>query len=109
MTTVATPEQGQLVQVFSHPWMVNEVKPSNLPNPAMMLPVESVILRLFDAEQPSSGECEECLSHWESQGRALGRRAVFVEARKVPDRVIAIVQPVEAAKKRDERAKLFSE
>jgi hypothetical protein len=40
------------------------------------------------------GDDEECLSHWASQGRSLGRRAVVVEARKVPDRVIAIVQPI---------------
>jgi len=60
----------------------------------MRVPVESVIHRLFDAEPQSSGDGEECLSHWESQGRSLGRRAVVVEARKVPDRVIAIVQPV---------------
>jgi hypothetical protein len=64
----------------------------------MRVPVESLIHRLFDAEPQSSGDGEECLSYWESQGRSLGRRAVVVEARKVPDRVIAIVQPVEAAR-----------
>ncbi len=64
----------------------------------MRVPVASIIHRLFDAEAQSSGDGEECLSHWESQGRSLGRRAVVVEARKVPDRVIAIVQPVEAAR-----------
>ena len=71
----------------------------------MRVPVESVIHRLFDAEPQSSGDGEECLSHWESQGRSLGRRAVVVEARKVPDRVIAIVQPVEALKKKREDSK----
>ena len=35
------PEQGQLVQVRSRPWVVNVVKPSNLPTPAMELPVGS--------------------------------------------------------------------
>ena len=67
--------------------------PTNMPVPAA-----SVIHRLFDAEPMTDGDGEECLSHWESQGRPLGRRAVVVEARKVPDRVIAIVQPVEAAR-----------
>lgn len=71
----------------------------------MRVPVESVIHRLFDAEPQSSGDGEECLSQWESQGRSLGRRAVVVEARKVPDRVIAIVQPVEAMKKKREDSK----
>ena len=44
------------------------------------------------------------------ESRSKGRAAV-VEARKAPNRVIAIVQPVEAmrGKKRHERAELFSE
>lgn len=63
----------------------------------MRVPADSVIHSLFDADPMTDGNGEECLSHWESQGRSLGRRAVVVEARKVPDRVIAIVQPVEAA------------
>ena len=62
----------------------------------MRVPAASVIHRLFDAEPMTDGSGEECLSQWESQGRSLGRCAVVVEARKVPDRVIAIVQPVEA-------------
>jgi hypothetical protein len=33
--TTAASEQGQLLQVRSRPWVVNEVKPSNLPYPAM--------------------------------------------------------------------------
>ena len=52
----------------------------------------------------TDGNGEECLSQWESQGRSLGRRAVVVEARKVPDRVIAIVQPVEATKRKRENS-----
>jgi hypothetical protein len=60
----------------------------------MRVPAHSVIHSLFDADPVTDGNGEECLSQWESQGRSLGRRAVFVEARKVPDRVIAIVQPV---------------
>lgn len=64
----------------------------------MRVPAASVIHRLFDAEPQTDGDGEECLSNWESQGRSLGRRAVIVDARKVPDRVIAIVQPVETAR-----------
>lgn len=66
----------------------------------MRVPADSVIQSLFDADPMTDGNGEECLSQWESQGRPLGRRAVVVEARKVPDRVIAIVQPVEAATKK---------
>ena len=60
----------------------------------MRVPVASVIHRLFDAEPLSDGDGKEDLSQWESQGKALDGRAVFVEGRKVADRVIAIVQPV---------------
>ena len=61
----------------------------------MRVPVESVIHSLFDAELLTDGEGQECLSQWESQGKSLPKRAVVVEGRKVGDRVIAIVQPVE--------------
>lgn len=71
----------------------------------MRVPSSSLIHRLFDAEPQSSDNGEECLSYWESQGKSLGRRAVVVEGRKVPDRVIAIVQPMEAAKKKREDSK----
>ena len=49
---------------------------------------------------------------WESQGKKLEGRAVAVEARKVADRVIAIVQPVEPVRqkaKRPEPKSLFAE
>jgi hypothetical protein len=71
----------------------------------MRVPADSVIHSLFDADPMTDGNGEECLSQWESQGRSLGRRTVVVEARKVPDRVIAIVQPVEAMKKKREDSK----
>lgn len=71
----------------------------------MRVPADSVIHSLFDADPMTDGNGEECLSQWESQGRSLGRRAVVVEARKVPDRVIAIVQPVEALKMKNEDSK----
>ena len=71
----------------------------------MRVPADSVIHSLFDADPMTDGNSEECLSQWESQGRSLGRRAVVVEARKVLDRVIVIVQPVEAMKKKREDSK----
>lgn len=58
------------------------------------VPASSVVCRLFDAEPLTDGDGQEDLSQWESQGRSLERCAVVVEARKVPERVIAIVQPV---------------
>ena len=69
------------------------------------VPADSVIHSVFSTDGMTDGNGEECLSQWESQGRSLGRRAVVVEARKVPDRVIAIVQPVEAMKKKREDSK----
>ena len=35
IATASTPEQGQLVQVRSRQWVVNEVKPSTLPSDAL--------------------------------------------------------------------------
>ncbi len=77
----------------------------------MRVPADSVIHRLFDAEPQTSGEASEDLSQWESKGKTLEARAVAVEGRKVADRVIAIVQPVEAkrTKKQPGRAALFAE
>lgn len=64
----------------------------------MRVPADSVIHRLFEAEPQTDGDGDEDLRQWESQGRRLEDRAVVVEARKVPNRVIAIVQPVEAVR-----------
>ena len=78
----------------------------------MRVPADSVIHRLFDADPLTDGDGQEDLSQWESQGRSLERCAVVVEARKVPDRVIAIVQPVEAVRvkgKQHHRGTMFSE
>lgn len=66
----------------------------------MRVPVRSVIHGLFDAEPLTNGDGEECLSQWESQGKSLPKRAVVVEGRKVGDRVIAIVQPVGAKRRK---------
>ena len=61
----------------------------------MRVPADSVIHRLFDADPQTAGDGQEDLNQWESKGKRLEGRAVVVEARKVADRVIAIVQPVE--------------
>ncbi len=66
----------------------------------MRVPADSVIHRLFDAEPQTSDDGNEDLSQWESQGKSLEGRAVVVEGRKVADRVLAIVQPVEAVKEK---------
>jgi hypothetical protein len=77
----------------------------------MRVPADSVIHRLFDAEPQSSGEASEDLGQWESKGKTLEARAVVVEGRRITDRVLAIVQPVEARRttKQQGRAALFSE
>ena len=56
--TSAVPEQGQLVQVRSRPWVVNEVKPSSLPTPAMELPLarRQNLLTLLSIEDDGLGE-----------------------------------------------------
>lgn len=58
MTANAPPEQGQLVQVRSRPWVVNEVKPSSLPTPAMKLPCGTLqnLLTLSSVEDDGLGE-----------------------------------------------------
>ncbi|HEY7328019.1 MAG TPA: hypothetical protein VH592_10280 [Gemmataceae bacterium] len=61
----------------------------------MRVPEASVIHRMFLDETAGDGSGREDLSWWESQARKLERRAIAVEARRVADRVIAIVQPVE--------------
>jgi SNF2-related domain len=58
LATTAAPEQGQLVQVRSRPWVVNDVKPSSLPSPAMVLPVvkQQNLLTLSSVEDDGLGE-----------------------------------------------------
>jgi hypothetical protein len=89
------PPLGELRAVKVIPNKAAQQEGFTIPN-NMRVPAASVIHRLFDAEPMTDGDGEECLSHWESQGRSLGRCAVVVEARKVSDRVIAIVQPLDA-------------
>jgi hypothetical protein len=76
----------------------------------MRVPANSVIHRLFNADSQTTDSASEDLSHWESQGRTLERRAIVVEARKITDRVIAMIQPVEPVRrnrKRQDEANLF--
>lgn len=56
--TTTPPEQGQLVQVRSRPWVVNEIKASNLPSPAMELPITRPqhLLTLSSVEDDGLGE-----------------------------------------------------
>ena len=58
MTSTSLPELGQLVQVRSRPWVVNDVKASNLPTPAMKLPNASLqhLLTLSSVEDDGLGE-----------------------------------------------------
>jgi hypothetical protein len=69
----------------------------------MRVPPGTVIHRLFEAEPQTSGQDNEDISQWESRGKSLEARAVVVEGRKVADRVIAIVQPVEAKRQKVNR------
>jgi hypothetical protein len=76
----------------------------------MRVPEASVIRRLFVDEMAGDGACREDLCWWESKGKKLDGRAVAVEARRVADQVIAIVQPVEPVQpkaKRPEPKSLF--
>lgn len=61
----------------------------------MRVPAGSAISRLFENSLQSSEHAIEDLSEWESRGRSLQQQAVAVEARRIADRVIAIVQPTE--------------
>lgn len=60
----------------------------------MRVPLESVISRIFEAELLTDGQAIEDLNLWESQGKTLSSCKVVVEARKVPDKVMAVIQPV---------------
>ena len=104
------PPPGELRAVKVIPNKAAQAERFTIPT-NMRVPADSVIHRLFDAEPLTDDDGEEDLSQWESQGKPLEGRAVIVEARKVPDRVIAIVQPVEAVgvKKRQESKSMFSE
>ena len=84
---------------------------SVLPN-NMRVPESSVIFRLHGDESARDGQGREDLCMWESQGKRQEGRAVAVEARRLGDRVIAILQPVEPVRvkpHRPEPKSLFDE
>jgi hypothetical protein len=87
------PPPGELRAVKINPNKAAQQQKFTIPA-NMRVPAGSVIDRLFETETIADATGLENLSHWESRGKSLERRAVVVEARKVPDRVIAIVQPV---------------
>jgi hypothetical protein len=73
----------------------------------MRVPQASVIRSLFEADGERDASSREDLGGWsDSKGKRLEGRAVAVEARKVADRVIAIVQPVEPVRPKSERPKV---
>jgi hypothetical protein len=105
------PPPGELRAVMVVPNKAAQEEQFTIPT-NMRVPADSVIQHLFTAEPQTNGDRQEDMSQWESQGKALESRAVAVEGRKVADRVIAIVQPVEQkrpAKQRAGRKALFSE
>ncbi len=101
------PPEGQLraVKVVANDAAHREkfVIPTN-----MRVPEASVIRCLFLDETASDGACREDLSWWESQGKKLDGRAVAVEARRMADRVIAIVQPVEQVRQKAKQSQANS-
>ena len=102
------PPPGELRAVKVIPNKAAQQEGFTIPT-SMRVPADSVIHRLFDAEPQANSDANEDMSQWESKGKPLEGRAVVVEGRKVADRVIAIVQPMEAVrgKKREERGALF--
>jgi len=62
---ISPPEQGQLVQVRSRRWVVNGVKPSGLPTPAMRLPIAGPQHLLTLASVEDDGLGEELQLVWE--------------------------------------------
>lgn len=67
--------------------------------PNMRIPPSSVIHRLFADEFGLDDTGKENLNTWEhSGGKRLADQEVWIEAKKVKGRVVAIVQPVEQAR-----------
>ena len=74
------PEQGQLVQVRSRPWVVDEVKPSTLPSSAFKSPIASPqhLLTLSSVEDDGLGE--ELQVIWEVEpGAKIVEKAALPE------------------------------
>jgi len=78
MANAVTPEQGQLVQVRSRPWVVNEVKPSTLPVPAMAMPIARTqnLLTLSSVEDDGLGEELQVIWEIEPGAKIVERVAV---------------------------------
>ena len=75
----------------------------------MRVPESSVIRSLFEADGEREASSREDLGIWsDSKGKKLDGRVVAVEARRVFDRVIAIVQPVEPVRPKPQRPKVKS-
>jgi hypothetical protein len=75
----------------------------------MQVPESSVIRSLFEADGQRDATSREDLGNWsDSKGKRLDGRVVSVEARKVADRVIAIVQPMEPVRPKRQRPKVKS-
>ena len=80
MTSTSPPEQGQVVQVRSRPWVVNGVKASNLPTSALKLPLATPqhLLTLSSVEDDGLGE--ELQIVWEIEpGAKLVERVALPE------------------------------
>jgi hypothetical protein len=73
----------------------------------MRVPESSVICLLFENDGNRDAASREDLGIWsDSKGKKLEGRAVAIEARRVADRVIAIVQPVEPVRQQPHRPKV---
>lgn len=97
MTATPPPEQGQLVQVRSRPWVVNVVKPSLLPFPAMQLPGGAThnLLTLSSVEDDGLGE--EIQIVWEIEpGAKIVEKVALPEATgfDAPERLDAFLDAV---------------
>jgi SNF2 family DNA or RNA helicase len=77
----AIPEHGQLVQVRSRPWVVNGVKSSKLPSPAMALPVAKTQNLLMLSSVEDDGLGEELQVVWEIEpGAKIVEKVALPEA-----------------------------
>jgi ERCC4-related helicase len=97
MIDITVPEQGQLVQVRFRRWLVNEVKPSNLPVPVMELPVTKPqhLLTLSSVEDDGLGE--ELQVVWEIEpGAKIVERVALPEPTDFdsPDQLDAFLDAV---------------
>jgi SNF2 family DNA or RNA helicase len=78
MSTSGIPEQAQLVQVRSRPWVVNEVNPSTLPSSALDLPLAKPqnLLPLSSVEDDGLGEELQVIWEVEPGAKVIERVAL---------------------------------